>query len=59
MILNYINDNTQEFIKDKVFVFNTGNIIMKKHIIKNSNESENNKVIPPNVILTCQLLKLF
>jgi len=31
IILNYINDNTQGFIKDKVFIFNTDNKIIKKY----------------------------
>lgn len=35
-ILNYINDNTQEFIKNKVFIYNTKNKI-EKYLIKNDN----------------------
>jgi phage anti-repressor protein len=32
-ILNFINENTQEFIKNKVFVYNTSNKLILKHTI--------------------------
>ena len=34
IILNHIYNNTDGFIKDKVFIYNTENRIIKKHIIK-------------------------
>ena len=33
-ILNFINENTQEFIKNKVFVFNTDNKLILNNIEK-------------------------
>jgi superfamily II DNA or RNA helicase len=41
MILDYINDNTQEYIKNKVFIYNTENRIIKKYIIKKMSENNN------------------
>ena len=41
IILNYINDNTQDFIKNKVFIYNTENKIIDKYIIKNTNKNKN------------------
>lgn len=52
LILNYIFENTDGFIKDKVFIYNTDKKIIEKHIIQklinnNSNlyYSINNKII--------------
>jgi hypothetical protein len=55
IILNYIFENTNEFIKDKVFIYNTKNKIIEKHkIVKINNydsvqnfniNNENDKII--------------
>jgi len=50
-ILNYINNNTQEFIKNKVFIYNTENKIIEKYIIKNSEKFINTNNIESNNIL--------
>ena len=43
IILDYIYNNTNGFIKDKVFIYNTSNKNIKKYIIKkDTNMSENN-----------------
>ena len=47
-ILDYINNNTQEFIKNKVFIFNTENKIIKKHIINILSEFNNSNCIINN-----------
>jgi hypothetical protein len=47
-ILNYINDNTQDFIQNKVFIYNTENKIIEKYIIKNNNNNlinNNNNIL--------------
>jgi prophage antirepressor-like protein len=41
IILNYINENTQEFIKNKVFIFNTKNRIKAKYNINKTNNNNN------------------
>jgi superfamily II DNA or RNA helicase len=40
-ILDYINSNTQEFIKNKVFIYNTENKIIEKYVVKISNQNNN------------------
>jgi len=48
-ILNYINENTQDFIKNKVYIYNTKNRIIDKYIINKSIENNNlNNVIYDN-----------
>ena len=48
IILNYINENTQGFIKNKVFIFNTKNRIINKYIINKSINNNINNVIYDN-----------
>ena len=40
--MDYINENTQEFIKNKIFVFNTENKIISKHDITINDNLKNN-----------------
>jgi superfamily II DNA or RNA helicase len=57
LILDYINSNTHEFIKNKVYIFNTENRIIKKHIIKKSTENNNlNYNIDSNSLLKDKLI---
>jgi len=57
MILDYINSNIQEFIKNKVFIFNTENRIIEKYIIKKSTENNNlNYNIDNNSLLKDKLI---
>jgi len=49
IILNHIYDNTNGFIKDKVFIYNTGNKVVNKYLIeKNINININNIPIVHN-----------
>ena len=51
IILNYIFENTNEFIKDKVFIYNTEKKIIGKHIITKLIENNNiNDNINDNII---------
>jgi len=60
LILDYINNNTQEFIKNKVFIFNTENRIIEKYIIKKSTENNNlNYNIDSNSLLKDKLITTF
>jgi superfamily II DNA or RNA helicase len=43
IILDYIFNNTDEFVKDKVYIYNTENKIIKKHITETIND--NNDII--------------
>ena len=45
LILNYIFENTDGFIKDKVFIYNTDKRIIEKHIIQKSINSTLNENI--------------
>jgi superfamily II DNA or RNA helicase/phage anti-repressor protein len=47
IILNHIYNNTDGFIKDKVFIYNTENKIIKKHIIEREN-LDTNAIIQTN-----------
>ena len=48
IVLDYINENTQEFIKNKIFVFNTENKIILKHNDPIENNFANNSNIVNN-----------
>jgi superfamily II DNA or RNA helicase len=58
LILDYINSNTKEFIKNKVYIFNTENRIIKKHIIQKLSENNNiNCNISSNNLLKDKLIE--
>ena len=65
IILNYINENTQEFIKNKVYIYNTKNRIINKYIInkyiinKSNNNNNINNIIYDNKILFKNNLKKY
>jgi ERCC4-related helicase len=42
IILNHIFENTNGFIKDKVFIYNTNKQLIEKHIIKKSTDCKHN-----------------
>ena len=58
IILNYIFENTDGFIKDKVFIYNTNKQLIEKHIIKKSITNIVNKnITTDNNITKANLLK--
>jgi superfamily II DNA or RNA helicase len=48
LILNYIFENTDGFIKDKVFIYNTEKKIIGKHIINKLSKNNQNNIISNN-----------
>jgi hypothetical protein len=58
IILNHIFENTNGFIKDKVFIYNTNKQLIEKHNIKKSNHCKTNNELSTYNILN-NLPKLF
>jgi ERCC4-related helicase len=58
IILNHIFENTNGFIKDKVFIYNTNKQLIEKHIIKKSTDCKTNNELSTYNILN-NLPKLF
>jgi type I site-specific restriction endonuclease len=58
-ILNYINNNTQDFIENKVFIYNTENKIIEKYVIKNNSEKfiNTNNIESNNILLKDNLIE--
>ena len=59
IILNYINDNTHDFIKNKVFIYNTENKIIDKYVIDNNKVQifVNCNIFNKNILLKNKLIK--
>jgi superfamily II DNA or RNA helicase len=60
LILEYINNNTQSFIKNKIFIFNTQNRIIEKYTTKKLNETFNINIninIDNNILLKDKLIE--